>query len=285
MFILSKALLFLLNPLVWVVFLSIYGLVSRRRWLIYGAVVVLYLFSLSYPIDRLLADWEFSPRPLPPAFVTSGNTAKAKTTPRVAIVLAGMLPGQLVGKNSHTKLDRKPIDMGDSSERLFVALQLFQTGHIDHIIISGGSGLVFNEQFSESKILAQLAADLGIPQSALTVEATSRNTYENAKNTAKIITERFSSSPLLLITSSFHMERAYRAFRKQNIFPDVYPVDFRTPLYIRGEGGLYKESDSFLTKIAKVLANLEPKAEALSKWQMFLKEVLGVLSYTAFGYI
>ena len=85
------------------------------------------------------------------------------------------------------------------------------------------------------------------------VEARALNTKENASLSKDIITQRGFSS-VLMVTSAFHMTRAFACFQAVGLSPDTLPVDFR----MREPG----EGSSWFPRTR----TLNESAEALREW-------------------
>ena len=64
------------------------------------------------------------------------------------------------------------------------------------------------------------------PHQEVRFEAESRNTAENARNTAALL--ETGARPWLLVTSAAHMPRAVATFRAEGLSVLPYPVDYRT---------------------------------------------------------
>lgn len=94
------------------------------------------------------------------------------------------------------------------------------------IIFSGGSGDLLNQDSSEAPLAKAYAARLGIPEHRMRAEATSRNTHENAVETARIVRDE-GLGTVVLITSAMHMKRALACFHRAGLAPVPYPVDFQ----------------------------------------------------------
>lgn len=109
--------------------------------------------------------------------------------------------------------------MGESSYRrsLYAAL-VFREGSFRHIVISGGG--VSGQPVAES--MGNYLSCRGIPADAIHIEPYSRSTRENALYTKTILSEL--TGRKVLLTSDYHMARAYLAFRKAGI--DVTPRPF-----------------------------------------------------------
>ncbi len=75
--------------------------------------------------------------------------------------------------------------------------------------------------------MGRLLEALGVPRERLTLESRSRDTYENAVFTKRLINpapgERW-----LLVTSGWHMPRAIGCFRKAGFPVEAWTVDYRT---------------------------------------------------------
>ncbi len=108
--------------------------------------------------------------------------------------------------------------------RLVTAARLFRKLNIP-IIISGGK--VYKERGVEAPVVKRFLEDLGIPSAMIITEDKSRDTMENAKNTAEICTQR-GYHHALLVTSAYHMRRAVLAFRKAGREVVPLPADFRS---------------------------------------------------------
>jgi len=95
------------------------------------------------------------------------------------------------------------------------------------LVFTGGSSAVVPGGPSESDTARRLFTDLGLPASRLVFEEISRNTWENAEFTHRLLQPR-PGETWLLVTSASHMPRAMGCFRAAgwNIIP--WPVNFTT---------------------------------------------------------
>lgn len=116
------------------------------------------------------------------------------------------------------------IELGEASERVWFASRLFHEGKAPLIIMSGG-GVTDPEFFDESQAMSILAQNLGVPESALVLESSSRNTRENAHFTADLLHEKGVNS-ILLVTSAAHMARAVYHFEAEGLTVFPAPTDY-----------------------------------------------------------
>lgn len=105
---------------------------------------------------------------------------------------------------------------GGPSERLRLrvarAIELYRAGKAPLLLLSGGgSGPV-----AEAEIMRGLALAAGIPENALLREADSRNTVENAVNSARLLRER-GISRIVLVSDRTHLPRAVLLFRRAGL--------------------------------------------------------------------
>jgi uncharacterized SAM-binding protein YcdF (DUF218 family) len=107
--------------------------------------------------------------------------------------------------------------------RLLTAVRLYRRLNIP-IIVSGGK--VYEEREAEAPVVKRFLVDLGVPPGMVIVEEKSRDTMENARNTAAICTKLGYRQPLL-VTSAYHMKRAVLSFRKAGSEVVPFPTTFR----------------------------------------------------------
>lgn len=118
-----------------------------------------------------------------------------------------------------------------AAERLFAAAALARQHPNAKVIFTGGSARILHTltgQPALPNVSEQVLTSLGVPTARLFWEDASRNTTENARNTAALIQPKPGQS-WVLITSAFHMGRALRSFEAAGwtgITP--YPVDYLT---------------------------------------------------------
>jgi uncharacterized SAM-binding protein YcdF (DUF218 family) len=91
--------------------------------------------------------------------------------------------------------------------RAALGVALYDAGAAPRLLLSGGG-----EPVSEAQVMAELAKAAGVPPGALLCEATSRNTAENALNSASLLRE-LGLSRVLLVSSRAHLPRARCLFR------------------------------------------------------------------------
>jgi uncharacterized SAM-binding protein YcdF (DUF218 family) len=91
--------------------------------------------------------------------------------------------------------------------RVALAVTLYETGVAPLLVLSGGGGPV-----SEAEVMSGLARATGVPVTALLCEAASRNTAENALNSARLLRE-VGLSKVVLVSGRAHLLRARWLFR------------------------------------------------------------------------
>ena len=242
------------TPLGLVILLSVTGVMlcalRRRRAgvaLIAGATVLLWMASTPLAARLALGSLE---RLHPPLALDDIPPAD------VAIVLGGAVGGAIPPR-------RKP-DLGDASDRVLHAFDLFKARKVRFILVSGGNLPWTAEAEPEAEAIRRLLVSWGVPEEAILTETTSRTTAENAREVAAMWPSLgFSSS--LLVTSAFHMPRALAAFRKAGlpVMPaatDVRAVD--QPMHV---------------------LDLLPDAAALAGTSSAIKEAAGYLVYRVRG--
>lgn len=185
---------FLVDPLVWIVFLLLaatcWTLVRRLKG-VFALLLIsfLLLWGLgSGPGAALLL------RPLegryPALLVPPSNEAV-----KVVVLTGGegWAPDRPITSDLSTS----------TAERLLEAVRVWRMlGERLPLLFVGGVGTPGRP--AEAPLVAQAARALGVPGELVEWEAASRNTYENAL----AIRDRLGTRPFVLVTSSFHMPRA-----------------------------------------------------------------------------
>lgn len=122
---------------------------------------------------------------------------------------------------------RQTIELNQFSERYFEFLRLIRLYPGAKKVYTGGNGDMANQQYKGSEVAKKLFEEQGIDTSSLIFESDSRNTYENAIYTKKMIGPA-PDEVWVLITSAAHMPRSFGIFEKAgwNVIP--YPVDHYT---------------------------------------------------------
>jgi len=249
-YLLSKLFDLFLAPLTWAFLLLGAAVVWRRRpaapWLAAAAGGVLWLFSAEPVADGLTWLAESGIR----------STMRPDVTYDAAIVLGGGIDPVASKETGETEL-------GPAGDRVVKGFELFHAGRVRNLLLSAGGPRP--EEPVEADFAAALYRRLGVPAEAIVLERESRNTRENAKNSARIVRER-GWRTLLLVTSAMHMPRAEASFRRAGMEVDVLPVDHQ---FGRDHFGIGK---------------LLPRSAALDRSTWVLRELAGRLVYRAAGY-
>jgi uncharacterized SAM-binding protein YcdF (DUF218 family) len=111
--------------------------------------------------------------------------------------------------------------------RVEVGVRLLASGHASALLFSGGST---DARPAEAEVARCLALAAGAPASSLLLEAASRSTFENARETAAVLEAR-GDREVILITCDFHLLRATAHFVAHGlqVFPVASPRPLRAP--------------------------------------------------------
>jgi uncharacterized SAM-binding protein YcdF (DUF218 family) len=253
-FILSKTLDFLLSPPVWVIFILIFAVFTRRkrlkRRLFRMGLGLTLLFSNFFIANGLMLLWEIPPTPL----------AEIKESYSVGIVLTGITMNQYKAPDDRVYLR-------EGADRIMHALLLYREGKIKKILITGGSIDITGEvHASEAKYLADILRLAQVPEEDIILETKARNTRENAQFSKEILDKKFPNQSYLLITSAFHLRRARACFEKVGLkvtpfSAAFYSYDFKWDA-----------------------SNIIPSARAWYIWAVLIHEVTGYVVYKVVGY-
>jgi uncharacterized SAM-binding protein YcdF (DUF218 family) len=212
-FIASKLIWTLISPSTWVVLLPLialslfhYGFVKLSKLLSKVALLVVLLIGF-YPVGQWLA------RPLESFTKPMGSV----DSPDGIIVLGG---AWLTAQSNYWN----GWELNHAAERELAFLMLARQYPNAKLLFTGGSGKLSDQTSKESTFANKLYRDFGIPDERLVMEAESRNTYENAIYSKKLVEPELGER-WILITSAYHMPRAIGVFCQQDWEVTPFPVD------------------------------------------------------------
>ncbi len=253
-FILSKTLSYLTMPLVIICILFLLSWVLRNaQWrsrLFKIGFILLFLMSNDFLANEAILLWELPATPL--------NEIKKEYA--VGIVLTGVTKGNM------TPDDRVYFQRG--ADRVIHALQLYKTGIIKKILISGGSGSLSERSRQEADEIADAFLIMGVQREDIIIENQSRNTHESAEAVKTMLLNSYSPQDCLMITSSFHMRRSRACFKKVGWQVDTFTTDFLS------------HERKFSLDVLFI-----PRVDALVNWNIMIREWMGMIAYKVAGYI
>ncbi|MGQ9370303.1 YdcF family protein [Azospirillum sp. A39] len=117
--------------------------------------------------------------------------------------------------------------VNEAAERLLAFAALARRYPGAELVASGGSAAVWDDRHREDAAARGALAQAGIDTDRVVFERQSRNTWENALFSRRIV-EPQPGETWLLVTSAAHMPRAVGVFRRLDWPVIPYPVDYRT---------------------------------------------------------
>ncbi|WDS35100.1 YdcF family protein [Pseudoxanthomonas sp.] len=199
-----------------------------------GVVVVLLLSRLRSPwparivgLSGLTAFWLLGNGVLTGwivDFTQRGQTARSIAwQPDSVIVLLGMGMQKLPHEG-----DVEPQSLAYS--RILRAVQLYdrcaRATDGCSVLVSGGDPAGLGK--TEAELYASLLEEAGVPAEAVIKENASRNTWENARYTARLLAATH-HGPLVLVTSGLHMRRSLLYFAHFGLHPAPARSDYTAP--------------------------------------------------------
>ena len=263
---LSKLLPLLVYPLSLACLLLILLILLRRRtrWVLGLGLAALLLLWIggnrlaSMALVRSL-EWQY----LPPAEL-----------PHADVIV-------LLGGGEEPEAAPQPIPgLNDAGDRMVYAASLYQQGAAPHILVSGGVVGVDGPALQPgAEAMADLLGIMGVPDEAVWLEGNSRNTYENAVETKKLLDAQGTwpdGGRIILVTSALHMPRSRAVFVKQGFDVIPAPTDYNVT---QAEWDYYWTPDPSIQ-----VFNFFPSAEALDFTMRALKEYIGMVVYRLRGW-
>jgi uncharacterized SAM-binding protein YcdF (DUF218 family) len=223
-FLLSKIFWFFVQPLNLAIFLLAAGMLAgffRRRGLMAAGTGAAFLILA-------VATWtSFGQALLNPLEERFARPNPAPEKVDGIVVLGGGLEGSI-------NLVRGGYEVNAGGDRYIETAVLARRYPQARIVVSGGTGTLFLEGEGDGATAPRLLTSLGVDPARLVLENQSRNTYENAVFTKRLVTPQ-PGETWLLVTSAFHMPRSMALFRKADFEVLPWPVDYRTS----GREGLF----------------------------------------------
>jgi uncharacterized SAM-binding protein YcdF (DUF218 family) len=250
-FILSKILVFIITPIVWIIVLLFFSLFSkietRRKKCLKWSLGLVLFFSNGFIFNEAMRMWEI------PA--TRFEDLKRYDA---GIVLGGI-------SVYDEDLDRAQFTR--NNDRLMQAIELYKRGFIQKIIFTGGSGRISHPEMKEGNYINRYLLYMGVPQKDFLIESESQNTRENATMTKVLLDKKNMKGDFLLITSAFHMRRSLGCFNKAGITVTHYSTD-------RYSGPRKYEFDHVFI----------PDVSIINDWTNLIHEIVGFITYKMLGY-
>jgi len=253
MFLLSKLIALLTQPLHWVVLLMVWGLLRMRRHArqarlaFTGALLIV-----------LLAGW----LPLPDALLRGLEKKHAAPTQAELARFSGVVVLGGATEASYVWEGHDQPALNGAAERMTAPLPWLREQPHRKLLFTGGEGALIGGALSEAERAHRFFTSMGVPDTQLLLEDKSRNTYENALLSAQLPGVD-KSQAWLLVTSAWHMPRSLAAFRRVGWNVTPWPVDYWTG------------NQTPWTQYSLV--------QGAGRWQVALHEYLGLLAYRFSG--
>jgi uncharacterized SAM-binding protein YcdF (DUF218 family) len=237
------------TPIVWVLLLLVLGLVLARkgqrerlftvgRLLLLTGTMLLLALSLSPVANSLTYPLESQYRSPP---------VEALDRLDVVVVLGG-------GTHPSGHLRQEAELSKVSYPRFYHGVRIFQQNHANVLAFCGGPSREGAE--SEGETMRAMALSLGVPEDRIVAEDTSRNTFENIANLARLLPTG-QGRRIGLVTAASHMWRSHRVFQRQFPSDAIIPI----PVYYT-----YDTASTFIGNFVPSVSNLEKSSVALHEW-------------------
>jgi len=241
-FIFSKLLSFLIKPTFWILAFMIAGILNnkKRKLFLFFSLLIFLFFSNDFIFNTVVKAWE----------VPQISVTKFDKQYEAGILLGGFSDYDYI-KNKH--------NFKKEADRLIYTLQLYNQGIIKNIFISGGNGNLFNNNYKESETIKDFLIQNKIDSNDIMIENQSRNTKENAINSAKLLDKK---NEYILITSAIHMKRSILCFENEGLKIIPFSVD-----------------NSMSYSSNKIEYILLPRSLVLENWEDLIHEIIGYYVY------
>jgi uncharacterized SAM-binding protein YcdF (DUF218 family) len=213
---------------------------KKRKLFLFFSLLIFLFFSNDFIFNSIVKAWE----------VPQISVTKFDKQYEAGILLGGFSDYDYI-KNKH--------NFKKEADRLIYTLQLYNQGIIKNIFISGGNGNLFNNNYKESETIKDFLIQNKIDSNDVIIENQSRNTKENAINSAKLLDKK---NEYILITSAIHMKRSILCFENEGLKIIPFSVD-----------------NSMSYSSNKIEYILLPRSRVLENWEDLIHEIIGYYVY------
>jgi uncharacterized SAM-binding protein YcdF (DUF218 family) len=190
---------------------------AGRSLLLWLTVPFVLLMVMCMPLTAYLArgtlEWTYSPG------------VERTENVQAIVVLAGYV-------RAPDKVQTEPLLGEDTFLRCMHAAKLYRQGKPCPVFVSGGKVDPKTTDATLAGLMADFLQTLGVAPEDIVKEEKSTTTYENARFTAPLLSER-GIERFVLVTSAYHMRRSEGCFRAQGFQPLPSACDFRATEFRR----------------------------------------------------
>jgi uncharacterized SAM-binding protein YcdF (DUF218 family) len=149
--------------------------------------------------------------------------------PRPSLEDMGPVRGMIIlgGFEDMTAERGAGLGLNEAAERVTEAARLARLMTGLRVVFTGGAAGLLRDDPAQGRQVARWLGDMGIAPARILLEERSRNTWENATETRRLLGPA-ASGRWLLVTSAAHMPRSIGVFRQAGFDVVAFPVDFRT---------------------------------------------------------
>ncbi|MCH6201330.1 YdcF family protein [Aquiflexum sp. LQ15W] len=228
-----------LNPGFWIFSILIAGVILNYKKRLWVSIPLLFLSMLlfSKPVQYLFAleerkfpTWE----------------SEKKVAPYILVLGAGGTPEQ--GLSPMHRIG------GASFHRVMQGISIWKQLPEARLVFTGAG---VEGYVSLAEMYAEVAREWGVPDAAINIITTPKNTQEEAKD---FMAKFPGTKSVILVTSAMHIQRAKKIFEKQGLEVITAPSDYRVKLHPDG-----------------IQYSWIPSLDAMQMWSELVKEKVGIM--------
>ena len=239
---LHKILPALLSPYLLFFVCIIVGLIKRKYFIIWFALIILLVLSMPVVSSFFYAQFEERGTRKTPAAIQPADAI---------VVLSGMTQSILTTNGI--------ISEWNDPDRFFGGMELIKANKAPVIIFTKPK-LPWSVGPPESELLQKTAMEMGVSTSRIMITGDVENTEDEAKEVNELLQHK--GRRIILVTAAYHMPRALISFRDKGLDVQAYPVDFKL-----GEGRMTP-------------MDFIPNPSSLSTTQKCFRELVGRVYYS-----
>lgn len=242
LFAISKLLNFFTSPINWILGLVVLAVIVKKGrtkiLLLSGALLLALVFTNGWLQVQAIRAWS---KP----YCVAPDTS---TVYDLAVVLGG---------STGYSIEWKEVDYNKSADRMTEAIRLYRLGRIKKILLSGESAINIIDGVTYAPYFLKYMEQMGVNPQDILLEQKARTTRENIALIGQLVNHK-NNSPILVISSGWHLRRVMKGFKESGLNIVPYGVDVPSP------------------EPVKHWYQLLPSWEVTQDWQQLIHEIIGM---------
>jgi uncharacterized SAM-binding protein YcdF (DUF218 family) len=160
----------------------------------------------------------------------------------------------------------KKTQVFEEAERLIEPIRLYREGRVKKLFITGDAAFSNDDHLESKQAFIEYLISMGVSEQDVLLDMDALNTRQNALRAKELLGMSFTGENCLLVTGALHLKRSLKCYKKVGIVLTPFATSVPIP---------YKMN----------ITNFNLGSSNLYRWQKFMHEWFGMVTYKVVGYI